>query len=140
VEGHAVQHGPAARHGRHAQFAQQDPKLEFKRDATELFGTMMDAIDEDVTTLVFRMSEVPEDEARLARRWQAAEYRKDEVGQFEMAGGESRGNGNGNGAGEDEEKPQPVRVEKKPGETRRAGAIRGRSTRSAIGPTRKHQA
>ena len=96
-------------------FAQQDPKLEFKRDATELFGTMMDAIDEDVTTLVFRMSEVPEDEARLARRWQAAEYRKDEVGQFEMAGGESRGNGNGNGAGEDEEKPQPVRVEKKPG-------------------------
>jgi preprotein translocase subunit SecA len=96
-------------------FAQQDPKLEFKRDATELFGTMMDAIDEDVTTLVFKMSEVPEDEARMAKRWQAAEYRKDEVGQFAMAGGES-GNGSGNGNGEaDDEKPQPVRVEKKPG-------------------------
>ncbi|HLY73833.1 MAG TPA: preprotein translocase subunit SecA [Planctomycetota bacterium] len=97
-------------------FAQQDPKLEFKRDATELFQTMMEAIDEDVTTLVFRMSEVPEDEARLARRWQAAEYRKDEVGQFAMAGGDGAGNGNGSGSnGEDEEKPQPVRVEKKPG-------------------------
>ncbi|MBV8881450.1 MAG: SEC-C domain-containing protein, partial [Planctomycetaceae bacterium] len=99
-------------------FAQQDPKLEFKRDATELFGTMMDAIDEDVTTLVFRMSEVPEDEARLARRWQAAEYRKDEVGQFAMAGGgdgSGNGNGNGNGEGGEDEKPVPVRVEKKPG-------------------------
>jgi preprotein translocase subunit SecA len=96
-------------------FAQQDPKLEYKRDATELFQTMMEAIDEDVTTLVFRMSEVPEDEARLARRWQAAEYHKDEVGQFAMSGG-GDGNGNGAGAGGDEdEKPQPVRVEKKPG-------------------------
>jgi len=97
-------------------FAQQDPKLEFKRDATELFQTMMEAIDEDVTTLVFRMSEVPEDEARLARRWQAAEYRKDEVGQFAMAGG-GDGNGNGGGGGGDgeDEKPVPVRVEKKPG-------------------------
>jgi preprotein translocase subunit SecA len=95
-------------------FAQQDPKLEFKRDATELFQTMMEAIDEDVTTLVFRMSEVPEDEARLARRWQAAEYRKDEVGQFAMAGGDGNGNGSG-GDGAEEEKPQPVRVEKKPG-------------------------
>jgi preprotein translocase subunit SecA len=95
-------------------FAQQDPKLEFKRDATELFGSMMEAIDEDVALLVFKMSVVPEDEARLARRWQATEFRKDEVGQFAMSGG-----GNGNGAGgdgqEDDEKPQPVRVEKKPG-------------------------
>jgi preprotein translocase subunit SecA len=97
-------------------FAQQDPKLEFKRDATELFGSMMEAIDEDVTTLVFRMSEVPEDEARLAKRWQAAEYRKDEVGQFAMAGGENgNGSGNGNGEGGEDEKPVPVRVEKKPG-------------------------
>jgi preprotein translocase subunit SecA len=95
-------------------FAQQDPKLEFKRDATELFTSMMEAIDEDVTTLVFRMSEVPEDEARLAKRWQAAEYRKDEVGQFAMAGGEN-GNGNGNGEAGEDEKPVPVRVEKKPG-------------------------
>src|SRR6185503_20619006 len=62
-------------------FAQQDPKLEFKRDATERFQTMMDAIDDDVTGLIYRMSEVPEDHARFARRWQAAEYRKDEVGQ-----------------------------------------------------------
>ena len=94
-------------------FAQQDPKLEYKRDATELFQTMMDSIDDDVTSLVYRMSEVPEDHARFARRWQAAEFRKDEVGQFAMAGG-GDGNGSGGGNGE-EEKPQPVRVEKKPG-------------------------
>ena len=54
-----------------------------------------------------------EDHARFARRWQAAEFRKDEVGQFAMAGG-GDGNGAGGGNGE-EEKPQPVRVEKKPG-------------------------
>jgi preprotein translocase subunit SecA len=98
-------------------FAQQDPKLEYKRDATELFQTMMEAIDEDVSTLVFRMSEVPEDEARLARRWRPTEFRKDEVGQFAMAGG---GSGNGeadgaNGAGAEGDKPVPVRVQKKPG-------------------------
>jgi preprotein translocase subunit SecA len=75
-------------------FAQQDPKLEYKRDATELFQTMMDAIDEDVTTLVFRMSEVPEDDARFARRWQAAEYRKDEVGPV-RDGRRRRRDGNG---------------------------------------------
>jgi preprotein translocase subunit SecA len=96
-------------------FAQQDPKLEYKRDATELFQTMMDAIDDDVTLLVYKMSEVPEDEARLARRWQAAEYRKDEVGQFAMSGGGGDGNGNGSGGNGEDEKPVPVRVEKKPG-------------------------
>jgi preprotein translocase subunit SecA len=94
-------------------FAQQDPKLEYKRDATEAFGVMMDAIDEDVTTLIFRMSEVPEDEARLARRWRATEFRKDEVGQFAM-GGRNEGEGQP-GAGEGDEKPRPVRVQQKPG-------------------------
>ncbi|MBI3858549.1 MAG: SEC-C domain-containing protein, partial [Planctomycetes bacterium] len=96
-------------------FAQQDPKLEYKRDATELFQAMMDAIDDEVTALVYRMSEVPEDHARFARRWQASEFRKDEVGQFAMAGGGGSGNGNGSGGDVEDEKPQPVRVEKKPG-------------------------
>ncbi len=95
-------------------FAQQDPKLEYKRDATELFQSTMDAIDDDVTLLVFRMSEVPEDEARLARRWNATEFRKDEVGQFSMTGG-GGAEGKGAAAGGEEEKPVPVRVEKKPG-------------------------
>jgi preprotein translocase subunit SecA len=95
-------------------FAQQDPKLEYKRDATELFGSMMASIDDDVTSLVYRMSEVPEDHARFARRWQASEFRKDEVGQFAMAGG-GGGGGNGQDANPEDEKPVPVRVEKKPG-------------------------
>ena len=98
-------------------FAQQDPKLEYKRDATELFQTMMEAIDDEVARLVFStelMSELALDEMRMARRWQATEFRKDEVGQFAMAGGNGDGNGEGGGGG-DEEKPQPVRVQKKPG-------------------------
>jgi preprotein translocase subunit SecA len=72
---------------------------------------MMEAIEDDVTSLVFRMAGVSADEQRLARRWRAAEFRKDEVAQFQMAGG---GNGDGQ-AGEGEEKPRPVRVQKKPG-------------------------
>ena len=76
-------------------FAQQDPKLEYKRDATELFQKLMEAIDDEVASLVFRpdlMSELALDEMRMARRWQAAEFRKDEVGQFAMAGGNESGN------------------------------------------------
>ncbi len=91
-------------------FAQQDPKLEYKRDATELFQSMMEAIEEDVMNLVFRMTQVAVDEERLARRWRATEFRKDEVGQFSMA---PAGDGDGNGA--PEEKPRPVRVQKRPG-------------------------
>jgi preprotein translocase subunit SecA len=70
---------------------------------------MMEAIDDDVTTLVFRMTQVAVDQERLARRWKATEFRKDEVGQFAMAP-----SGNGDGQGEDE-KPRPVRVQKRPG-------------------------
>jgi preprotein translocase subunit SecA len=115
-------------------FAQQDPKLEYKRDATELFQTMMDSIDDDVTALVYRMSEVPEDHARFARRWQAAEFRKDEVGQFAMAGGGGDGNGSGgNGNGEDE-KPQPVRVEKKPGRNEQCWCSSGKKYKKCHWP------
>ena len=97
-------------------FAQQDPKLEFKRDATELFTTMMDSIDEDVTYLVFRMTNLEVDSGRQSNRWKATEYRKDEVGQFAMAGGGGDApQGGGNGAGEGEEAPKPVRVVRKPG-------------------------
>ncbi len=98
-------------------FAQQDPKLEYKRDATELFQTLMESIDDEVARLVFStdlMSELALDEMRMARRWQATEFRKDEVGQFAMAAGNGDGNGEGGGGGE-EDKPQPVRVQKKPG-------------------------
>jgi len=59
-------------------FAQQDPKLEFQARRHRAVRDHDGRDRRDVTTLVFRMSEVPEDEARLARRWQAAEYRKDE--------------------------------------------------------------
>jgi preprotein translocase subunit SecA len=93
-------------------FAQQDPKLEYKRDATELFQTMMDSIDEGVVSWVFHMTEEAVNEERLARRWQATEFRKDEVGQFAMATAAESGDG---AAAEGDSKPVPVRVERKPG-------------------------
>jgi preprotein translocase subunit SecA len=93
-------------------FAQQDPKLEYKRDATMFFQSMMEGIEEDVTSLVFRMTQVGADEARLARRWKAAEFRKDEIGQFALAPGGPNGDGAARG---EEEKPRPVRAQKKPG-------------------------
>ena len=96
-------------------FAQQDPKLEFKRDATELFQTMMDGIEDDVTMLVYRMSDVAVDTGRMSRRWRATEFRKDEVGQFAMAGPGGGREGDGNGAGDPEARPMPVRVVKKQG-------------------------
>jgi preprotein translocase subunit SecA len=92
-------------------FAQQDPKLEYKRDATELFGAMMDSIDEGVVDWVFHVTEEAVNEDRLARRWRATEFRKDEVGQFAMAGGDGAGGAEGEGDG----KPVPFRAEKKPG-------------------------
>jgi preprotein translocase subunit SecA len=91
-------------------YAQLDPKLEYKRDATMLFRTTMEGIEDDVTTLVYRMSRIATDDERLARRWRATEFRKDEVGQFDFATG--GGNGEGGASGE---KPRPVRAEEKPG-------------------------
>ena len=93
-------------------FAQQDPKLEYKRDATEFFQTMMDGIEDDVTGLVFRLTQVSADEERLARRWRATEYRKDEVGQFAMT---TSGEGGGGNGAKDDDKPKPVRALKRPG-------------------------
>jgi preprotein translocase subunit SecA len=92
-------------------FAQQDPKLEYKREATELFGQLIEAIDDDVTALVFRVQEMAVSEERLSKRWRGAEARKDEVGQFATG---PNGGGDGEAAGE-EAKPRPVVVEKKPG-------------------------
>jgi preprotein translocase subunit SecA len=83
-------------------YAQADPKIEYKRDATALFEGMMDALEEDVTSLLFRMQQVAADEERLARRWKSAQLFKQEVQAFE--GGQE---GDGNGRGE-EEKPKPI--------------------------------
>ncbi|HEX7900467.1 MAG TPA: preprotein translocase subunit SecA [Planctomycetota bacterium] len=92
-------------------FAQQDPKLEYKREATELFQLMIEAIDDDVTGLVFRVQEMAVSEERLSRRWRGAETHKDEVGQFASSPA-----GNGEAAAEGEEaKPKPIVAEKKPG-------------------------
>ncbi len=81
-------------------FAQADPKLEYKRDATRMFQAMMESIEEDTTSLLFRMQQVAVDDERLARRWTLGQESKADVQSF--AGGEE-----GNGEGEDD-KPKPI--------------------------------
>jgi len=84
-------------------YAQSDPKIEYKREATAAFESMMEALEDDVTSLMFRMRRVSADEERLARRWKAGQESKAEVGSFE---GGTEGGGDGEGGGE-EEKPKP---------------------------------
>jgi preprotein translocase subunit SecA len=84
-------------------YAQSDPKIEYKREATAAFEGMMEALEDDVTSLMFRMRRVSADEERLARRWKAGQESKAEVGSFE--GGNEGGNGDGEAA--EEEKPKP---------------------------------
>ena len=84
-------------------YAQSDPKIEYKREATAAFEGMMEALEDDVTSLMFRMRRVSADEERLARRWKAGQESKAEVGAFE---GGSEGD-NGGGGEEAEEKPKP---------------------------------
>ena len=83
-------------------YAQSDPKIEYKREATAAFQSMMEALEDDVTSLIFRMRRVAGDEERLARRWKAGQESKAEVGSFE--GGSEGGSGEGEG---EEEKPKP---------------------------------
>ncbi len=110
-------------------FAQQDPKLEYKREATEMFQLMIEAIDDDVTSLVFRVQEMAVNEERLSRRWRGGEARKDEVGQFEMAG-----NPAGEGGEGEESKPRPVVVEKKPGRNEPCWCSSGRKYKKCHWP------
>ncbi|MBI4565119.1 MAG: preprotein translocase subunit SecA [Planctomycetes bacterium] len=89
-------------------YAQTDPKLEYKRDATSLFNSMMEALEEDVTSLLFKMQQVAVDEERLARRWKSAQMIKEDVQAF--AGGQE-----GAAAGDGDEKPKPIVVGPKTG-------------------------
>ncbi|MHC4606135.1 MAG: preprotein translocase subunit SecA [Planctomycetota bacterium] len=88
-------------------FAQMDPKQEFKREGMSLFQGTMDAIEEDVTSLLFRIQQVAVDDDRLAQRWRATQYRKDEFEAFSAGGAEEEEGGNG--------KPRPIVSQKRPG-------------------------
>jgi preprotein translocase subunit SecA len=85
-------------------YAQSDPKIEYKREATASFQGMMEALEDDVTSLMFRMRRVSDDDERLARRWKAGQESKAEVATFQ--GGDEGAASGGNGEGE-EEKPKP---------------------------------
>jgi preprotein translocase subunit SecA len=90
-------------------YAQVDPKLQFKREGTALFQAMNESIEEDVSSLVFRVQEATVSQDRLARRWGSSQMRKDDVAQF-AGGQEAQTSGPAR-----EEKPAPVRVQKVPG-------------------------
>ncbi len=87
-------------------FAQTDPKLEFKRDATAMFNAMMESIEEDVTGLLFKMQQVAVDEERLAKRWKAGTNYKEEV-KSTLATARVRNEEGEEGEGE-EDKPKPI--------------------------------
>ena len=97
-------------------FAQQDPKLEYKREATEAFQLMMESIEDEVSSLMFRVWQAAGgDEKRLRRRWKATEYRKDDVEQFAMDGNSKAAQEAASKSGDREEKPKPIQVQKKTG-------------------------
>jgi preprotein translocase subunit SecA len=90
-------------------FAQQDPKLEYKREATELFGAMMESIEDEVASLVFKVVIREDQSQRLQRRWSGGREQKDEVSAYDASQDPAAGAGGG------DEKPEPFRGEKKTG-------------------------
>lgn len=64
-------------------YGQVDPKLEYKREAFEMFSAMVNSIREEVTDLILKVKVDEEAEARDI--WKASEFRKDSYGQFEAA-------------------------------------------------------
>jgi preprotein translocase subunit SecA len=50
-------------------YAHLNPKLEYKKEAYELFQNMLDSISEEVATTVFNFEPLKIDEVRLATRW-----------------------------------------------------------------------
>lgn len=68
-------------------YAQIDPKLAYKREATEFFQEMMESIEDDVATLVFRVQETHIEKEKMSKRWKPTTYRKDSmqtIGQGEV--------------------------------------------------------
>jgi preprotein translocase subunit SecA len=110
-------------------FAQKDPLLEYKREAFEMFQTLLEEINQETTAMIWKsVPEIQVDEAPM-------EYSGEPQGGVDMNRAELQHadstnmgfnqtaesaqmsqNGGGNGSGQrSDEKPQPVTVEKEPG-------------------------
>jgi preprotein translocase subunit SecA len=64
-------------------FLERDPKVAFKREGLELFGTMSDSVSEEVSDLILRLEIAEEAPMEHTDLWQEAEAIHDETGQFE---------------------------------------------------------
>jgi len=64
-------------------FAEKDPKVEYKREGYRMFNTMLKAIEERVTDIIFRVH--LESGARSRSVWNVSQTSHDQVGQFAMA-------------------------------------------------------
>jgi preprotein translocase subunit SecA len=87
-------------------YAQMDPKLEYKREATAYFQGMEEAIDEMVSRIVFRLRPMQAEKKHeeMARRWQPSEYVKQSM---QIVGAGAVGAGRAEEE-EEEEKLQPI--------------------------------
>jgi preprotein translocase subunit SecA len=63
--------------------AEKDPKIEFKREGHRMFQEMLEAIEDRVTDIVFKVR--LEAGARARNVWRVSQTSHDEVGQFAMA-------------------------------------------------------
>jgi len=52
-------------------YAQVDPKTEYKKEGYQNYQQLMAGVEEEITSLIFRIQVKQEDKAQLDRRWQA---------------------------------------------------------------------
>ncbi len=64
-------------------FAEKDPKIEYKREGFRMFNEMLEAIEDRVTDIIFKVR--LEAGARARSVWRVSQAAHDEVGQFAMA-------------------------------------------------------
>jgi len=64
-------------------FAEKDPKIEYKREGFRMFTEMLEAIEDRVTDIIFKVR--LEAGARARSVWRVSQTAHDEVGQFAMA-------------------------------------------------------
>ena len=80
---HLVFDGPPERQYWMRSFAEKDPKTEYKREGFRMFNEMLEAIEDRVTDIIFKVH--LEAGARARSVWNVSQTAHDEVGQFAMA-------------------------------------------------------
>ena len=67
-------------------YAQKDPKIEYKREGYEAFQSMIDAIKEEVSSLILRVEIAEGQEERRSDIWQVSDESHADMGVFESSG------------------------------------------------------